>query len=377
MLASGYSPRDTVIERIYSAAGGLSPWDDALAHLSSYCGAKASYINLLSEPDHTPALVGAFGHAPPLIERYRRFGYLIDPTTSKILANTGHPIAFSNLSRQDLGSPAFHREFVASRGTDEVLAIGLASEIGTLLVKLSRDASGQPFTDDSAERLGGIANHVRQAVLIDRSLRKRIEVDSFAAAIVNRLRAAVVRLDDHLQVTFANQAAYRMADEGDVIAILDRRLRFIEFAAMERLRSFVRRATASDGDLTETIVLTNSEHGRRVRVWAWSSRRMQEREIDLVILPDDYDAEVLQAMLHDNYGLTPSEIRTAVGVLTHTGLAAVAEHTGVSVETVRFHMKRIFSKTGTRRQSELVRVIANDLCCIDPGLPSDGGARRP
>ena len=170
--------RDDVIGRIYSAAGGLNAWDDALAHLSNYCGAQASYINLLSEPDHAPSLVGAFGHAPRLIERYRTYGYLIDPTTSQILAHAGEPISFSDLSRRELGSPAFHKEFVASRGTDQVLAIGLASAIGMLLVKLSRDATGRPFTDDSAQRLEGIADHVRQAVVIDRSLRRRVETES-------------------------------------------------------------------------------------------------------------------------------------------------------------------------------------------------------
>ena len=368
MQARTSNPRDTVIERIYSAASGLNLWDDALAQLSSYCGAKASYINLLSEPDHTPSLVGSFGHAPRMIERYRTYGYLIDPTTSQILANAGEPISFSDLSRRELGSPAFHREFIASRGTDQVLAIGLASEIGTLLVKLSRDATGRPFTSDSAERLGGIADHVRQAVVIDRSLRRRFETESFAAAIVNRLRAAVVRLDVRLQVTFANQAACRLATEGDLISITDGRLRFVEHEAMESLRHFLRKASATDCDQSETMLLTSGPQGRRVRVWAWSTMREQQNEIGLVILPDDYDADVLEAMLRENYGLTPSEIRTSVGLLSNSGLAAVAEHTGVSVETVRFHMKRIFSKTGTRRQSELVRVIANDLCCIDPGV---------
>jgi DNA-binding CsgD family transcriptional regulator/PAS domain-containing protein len=365
MHARTFNARDAVIERIYSAAGGLNAWDDALAQLSSYCGATASYINLLSEPNHTPFLVGAFGHAPRMIERYRTYGYLIDPTTSQIIASAGEPISFSDLSRRELGSPAFHREFIASRGTDQVLAIGLASEIGILLVKLSRDATGRPFTLDSAEKLEGIADHVRQAVVIDRSRRRRVEAESFAATIVNRLRAGVVRIDDRLKVTFANQAAYRLAKEEEVISITDCRLRFVEHEAMESLRHFLRKASATDRDLSETMLLTSSSQGRRVRVWAWSTKRENQNEIGLVILPDDYDADVLEAMLHENYGLTPSEIRTAVGVLSYSGLAAVAENTGVSVETVRFHMKRIFSKTGTRRQAELVRVIANDLC-IDP-----------
>jgi len=375
VAATETSARDSVIERFYSAAGGLNPWDEALARLSSFCGAQASYIDVLPDLDRTPRLVGAFGHAPLLIERYHTYGHLIDPTTSQILANAGQPISFSHLTHRELGSRAFHKEFIASRGTDQVLAIGLQSEVGTLLVKLSRDASGRPFTKGAAERLEGIAHHVRQAVIIDRSLRRRMETDSFAAAIVNRLRAAVVRLDDRLQVTFANQAARRLVGDGDVIAISEGRLRFIDSGAMEAFRTFLRKATAADRDLSEMILLPHGAQGRRVRMWAWSTIRPQQREIGLVVLPDDYNSDVLETMLRDNYGLTPSEIRTALGVLSHNGLAAVAENTGVSVETVRFHLKRIFSKTGTRRQSELVRVIANDLCCVDVGGQPDASSR--
>lgn len=362
------SPRDSVIERIYSAAGGLNPWDDALAQLSNYCGATASYIDVLSAADRAPRLVGAFGHASPLIERYHTYGHLIDPTTSQILANEGQPISFSDLLRRELGGPAFHKEFIAPRGTDQVLAIGLSSQVGMLLIKLSRDASGLPFTKDSEERLEDIAHHLRQAVLIDRSLHMRMETETFAAAIVNRLRAAVLRLDGRLHISFANEAARRMAAEADLIAIADGRLRFVEREAAEALRGFLRKAAAAEGDLSETIRLTGSQ-GRRVRIWAWSTPRLHEPEIGLAILPDDYDAGVIEAMLRENYGLTPSEIRTAVGLLSHNGLAAIAGHTGVSVETVRFHMKRIFSKTGTGRQSELVKLIATDLCSLDVGAP--------
>lgn len=377
MPALGENPRDDVIERLYSAAGGLDPWGAALAQLSNYCGAEASYIDvLLSEPKRKLCLVGAYGHAQPLIDRYHNYGYLIDPTTSHILANAGQPIQFSDLLQREIGSPAFHREFIASRGTDHVLAIGLKSEVGMLLVKLSRGSAGQPFTESTAERLEGIAHHLRQAVVIDRSLSRRMETDSFTTAIVNRLRAAVIRLDDGLNVSFANQAAHRLASEGDLISLHGGQLRFVGREAMEAFRSFVRRAIDADGDWSRTILLSSTDGRKRGRLWAWSSKRLLSHEIGLMILPDDFDADVLKAMLEENYGLTVSEVRTVLGVLTHNGLAAVAEHSGVSIETVRFHLKRIFSKTGTCRQSELVRVIANDLCCVDVGTRPDRGAAR-
>jgi DNA-binding CsgD family transcriptional regulator len=375
MQASANSPRDSVIERFYSAAVGLKPWDDALAHLSQYLDAKASYINVLSEPKRTLCLVGAYGHAPRLIERYHTYGYLIDPTTSHILANAGQSVQFSDLLHREFGGPVFHREFIASRGTDHVLAIGLESEVGTLLVKLSRDATGQPFTQGAAERLEGIAHHMRQAVVIDRSLRQRMETDTFATEIVNRLRAAVIGLEDGMRVSFANQSARRLAAQGDVFTIEDGRLRFAGSAAMAAFQAFVRKFASADGDAPRTIVLTDGDDGRRARIWAWPLRQPFSHELGLMILPDGFDADVLDAMLQQNYGLTPSEVRTVVGVLTHNGLAAVAEHSGVSLETVRFHLKRIFSKTGTCRQSELVRVIANDLCCID--VETRGPRTRP
>ena len=361
------NPRDNVIEQVYSAAGGLNPWNDALAHLSDYCGATASYINVLPEPGDKPYLVGAYGHAANLIERYRSYGHLLDPTTPQIIANAGHAISFSDLLHRELGSPAFHKEFIASRGTAQVLAIGLQSDVGVLLVKLSRVASGRPFSEDAAGRLQEIAYHVRQAVVIDRSLRRQLKANSFAASIVYHLRAAVVRLDHRLKIMFANPAAHRLAADGQVISVSDGTFRFGEPGLMEAFRAFLRKTAVGAADRNHTVLLSGGDERRRIRVWAWCGNDQSERDIGLVILPDDFEAEILETMLRDNYSLTPSEIRTAIGVLSHNGLAAVAESTGVSVETVRFHLKRIFSKTGTCRQSELVRVIANDLCCFGMG----------
>ncbi len=58
------------------------------------------------------------------------------------------------------------------------------------------------------------------------------------------------------------------------------------------------------------------------------------------------------------YGLTPSEIRVLLGVVEHAGVSHVAAALGISVETVKTHLKRIFQKTGTQRQADLVKLLA-------------------
>ena len=58
------------------------------------------------------------------------------------------------------------------------------------------------------------------------------------------------------------------------------------------------------------------------------------------------------------YGLTKSELRVLRAIVEVGGGPAVAEAHGVSEGTVRTHLKRIFAKTGTHRQADLVKLVA-------------------
>jgi DNA-binding CsgD family transcriptional regulator len=55
------------------------------------------------------------------------------------------------------------------------------------------------------------------------------------------------------------------------------------------------------------------------------------------------------------YGLTPTESRIADLLLQGMEIRGISGHLGTTLETARFHVKRILTKTGSRRQSELVR----------------------
>jgi DNA-binding CsgD family transcriptional regulator len=57
------------------------------------------------------------------------------------------------------------------------------------------------------------------------------------------------------------------------------------------------------------------------------------------------------------FGLTRAE--AGVAMLIADGLSAteIAAHLGISVYTVRAHLRRIYSKTGVNRQVALVRLI--------------------
>jgi DNA-binding CsgD family transcriptional regulator len=64
------------------------------------------------------------------------------------------------------------------------------------------------------------------------------------------------------------------------------------------------------------------------------------------------------------FGLTPAEARLAGAVFDGLTLPEAADRFGVSVNTVRFQLARVFDKTGAARQADLVKLmtrLAGDL----------------
>jgi DNA-binding CsgD family transcriptional regulator len=61
--------------------------------------------------------------------------------------------------------------------------------------------------------------------------------------------------------------------------------------------------------------------------------------------------------LRQQFGLTPAEAGLACEVVKGFGLVECAGRIGISQATARTHLHRVFEKTGTKRQAELVRKV--------------------
>jgi DNA-binding CsgD family transcriptional regulator len=57
------------------------------------------------------------------------------------------------------------------------------------------------------------------------------------------------------------------------------------------------------------------------------------------------------------YGLTPTESRFADFLLEGLTVRDVANRLNITIETARFHLKRVLAKTGTHRQTELMQLM--------------------
>ena len=58
------------------------------------------------------------------------------------------------------------------------------------------------------------------------------------------------------------------------------------------------------------------------------------------------------------FKLTPSELRVLLAIVEVGGVPETAAALGIGEATVKTHLLRLFAKTGTGRQAELVKLVA-------------------
>lgn len=80
--------------------------------------------------------------------------------------------------------------------------------------------------------------------------------------------------------------------------------------------------------------------------------------VDILVIVDPQKRELTASLLQQLFELTAAEARLASGLVKGLDLHEIAEQHGVSVETLRVQLKSIFAKTHTKRQPQLVALLA-------------------
>jgi DNA-binding CsgD family transcriptional regulator len=70
------------------------------------------------------------------------------------------------------------------------------------------------------------------------------------------------------------------------------------------------------------------------------------------------DAASSPEIIAKTYKLTPTELRILLAIVEVGGVPEVAEALGIAESTVKTHLGRLFQKTATSRQADLVKLVA-------------------
>jgi DNA-binding CsgD family transcriptional regulator len=190
-----------------------------------------------------------------------------------------------------------------------------------------------------------------------------VATGEFAAFALDCLEAAVFVVDSDTHIKFASAAAQRLLKEnrlrlrnGKLCSPFDG-----ETTALRRLVQQCVDATASGPTQMTFHRLGDDENVLCLAVVA--ARRSLERQPErpfVLMFATRLSGHALPEtrQLRSHFGLTPAQARLAIEITKGEGLKACTERLGISMTTGRSHLRKVFEKTETRRQAELVRLIS-------------------
>ena len=371
--------RDRLLEairRVYDSATDAALWPACLTSIGRLLGGTSN--NLLYH-DHRSngGIQLAIGADPELYRLYREYGHAIDPW-ALALPPGRHPPGSVVIGASVVDRTSLKRtEFYAAMGrryecTRVVIGVLEASRHRIAAFSVNRGDRQEEFDSREARVVSILVPHLRRALAIQRRLGV---LDNERAAIheaVDQAALGIVLVDHRARPILVNGYAARLLRDTDGLLIKNGSLTAAAPAAASHLQRALRSAIAvANGSAVEIddaeFVIPRST-GRRPLYASvsplgqrqWSDALPRRAAAGLFLVDPELTVRPLNDRLQALYSLTEAEARVAGALAAGHSAADIAERFGVSRETARSQIKRVFEKADVRSQSAFIRLVATD-----------------
>jgi DNA-binding CsgD family transcriptional regulator len=359
----------TLIGRIYDAALDPTSWTDVLSGVTDFVEGHAT--GLLSKNSVTRAGNAYYhvGVAPDDMQRYATYAHF-DPMATLPLFEVEQIVSTVDLVPYDeFREGRFYREWAEPQGfIDAANALLEKSVESCAYLSIIRNKTQGLVDDAMRRRMAMIVPHVRRAVLIGKVIDlKRAEATTLAD-VTDGLSAAMFLVDGSARIVHANVAGRTLLDERDFLRSIGGRLVSADAATDQTLRETF--AAAAGGDralgrkcIAMPLVGPDGERyvGHLLPLTAGKRRDAGARHdavAALFVRKAGLEMPSVPEVIAKTYKLTPTELRVLLAIVAVGGVPEVATTLGMGETTVKTHLGRLFDKTGTRRQADLVKLIA-------------------
>jgi DNA-binding CsgD family transcriptional regulator len=361
---------DRTIEAIYAAAAAPESWPDALQHIADMFGDHGANLTYFHANGSYGAIVSPT--LLPGLDEYNGHWWRHDIRSQRGVER-GYLARSDVLTDADLGpveelhAHPFYSEFLARHGLGWFATVVLAPSPGShVALSVQRLADKPPFDASECALLARLGRHAEQSLSLGLRLARSEAVnEGFRSALLG-LNVGAFLLDADERLLFANEIAGGLVGNGLEVSagrlvvtskarpLLPEPVAASREPALDRPPVLVGR-----GDELPPILLHFIPTQPGNSLWA----RELLGEVRLIVLAIEVSprSPVDPMVVRDLLGLTLGEARVASLVGAGLSLRHASEQLGITVESVRTVLKRVYSKTEISRQSELAALLGKIL----------------
>lgn len=269
---------------------------------------------------------------------------------------------------EEIAADPFYTEFLARHGLKWCLAVGVSPDPHVAVALSVQRALGKtPYSDSELRTMALLARHVERSLRLSIQLFNAELTTAGLGDALSRLSIGVFAFDSLRRVVFSNPAGERLL--GDGLSIVKDRMLITASHHHQMLDAIIGQTIRHELDdmvsARQPILIHRQRTERPLAIYVLPISQSsspaaqfltQARAIVLVIDPES-GAPPDPALVRDLLGLTLGEARVASLVGSGIAPREAAAKLGITEETARTALKRVFSKTGVSRQSELVALL--------------------
>lgn len=337
-------------------------WPEMLDAVARAAGATGA---LLLQPGRQHAEVPRSAGIADLVDSYFQDGWTVRDSRERSLSKMlRHGVAVDQdvVTTDSIARDPLYAEFLAPRGFRWWAGIGFRSAESLWCVSLQRTFREGMFEPEEQEQFAGLVPMLSEVATLSKvtggarliGMTDALDLVQTPAAVLDRF-GKVLRVNFACDLVFDDWLRVR---KGRLFA-RDRRAAgvlsdFVDLLAADaNHRDFQgRKLIVARGERLPIILEPLSLSGAALGPFA--AGRVLLLLHDLERRP----AAVSKALLITLFGLTNAEAALAALLSDGETLASSADALGIAKETARGHLKRVFAKTETNRQTELVALLA-------------------
>jgi DNA-binding CsgD family transcriptional regulator len=358
---------DELVELTYEAATDPSHWNDFLRLFSETVNAPSAAYWIYDKTHQKANHSGITGTEPAWIKAYEEYFFTINPwLEGRPFRRGGVAVGEQTLNDRELIRTEFYNDFLRHQDRFYVCRVLTAQDESTTSeIVAIRSRRAGPFTSNEVALFEYLAPHLQYAVRIHNRIAGLESGLKAATGALDRFPTGIVAVDSDAKVILTNRAADAILQRGDGLLSRDG-LRAANRQETAKLRNAIAAVcTQRDSGILrpETVIRINRPSGLKplevlvCPLPSQSSLRNGGAAAALLITDPEEGATLDSRALQQLFGLTPAEIRLCIALVKGKSVEEYALEAGISSNTARTHVKRIYAKTGVRRQSELVRLL--------------------
>ena len=360
---------------VYQGPMEAIPWGTALTRLRTLL--KANWITLILRPavsNMTALVIRDGGKGAELYDSsYKQFSvFSLDPFVG---LPPDEPVTIDEMIEPGKWlSGEFFKQYIEPNQIRYILGADIRAEGGTeFRLRITRPPEASDFSAADKALCQMLIPHFKRAVNLHSRLGlMETEMKLYANAMDSMLVGAVV-LDEAGAIMRINTIAQKILGDKDGISIVRGQLS-AEYRAEEReMQRLIRQVLdmpAGKPAIAEATSLTRPSGRaklglliRPIPIGEWSEGPHRPA-VAIFIRDPERKSQPSFELVRQLFDLTPAEARLALLLADGMTLDEAAEALEIRKNTIRAHLRSIFSKTGVKRQTTLVSLLLSSVASI-------------